>query len=279
MNYKKLIELTKAGVEIWKTISGYEGYYEISNFGRIKSVERWVKQGPSTRHVKERYKSIHIGAYGYLSVTLCKDGKSRSIPIHRLLAKAFIPNPKGKTAIDHINTDKTDNRLENLRWVTPKENSNNILTLEHCKENTYSKETSKKRLETRKKRGTSTAPKTIYQYTKEGIFIKKFYSIKEAERNTSINHNSIHRVLNDPTQSAGGFLWTSTYVKNIIYNKRKRPNSKAILQYDAKGGFVKEWKSVTEAAKNLNLNVGNIIRNIKSNATPRKYKFVYKEKI
>ena len=97
------------------------------------------------------------------------------IPIHRLLAKTFIPNPEEKSAIDHINTNKTDYRLQNLRWVTPKENANNKLTLQHCKENTYSKESLRKRLITRKNGNTVTAPKTVYQYTKEGIFIKQYF--------------------------------------------------------------------------------------------------------
>ena len=161
MTYEELLALTDAGIEIWKPIAGYEGYYEISNLGRIKSVERYVKQGNSMRHVKEFFKKLHIGAYGYPSVTLCRDRKSIDIPIHRLLAKTFIPNPEEKSAIDHINTNKTDYRLQNLRWVTPKENANNKLTLQHCKENTYSKESLRKRLITRKNGNTVTAPKTV----------------------------------------------------------------------------------------------------------------------
>ena len=172
MTYEELLQLTEAGVEIWKPIKGYEGYFEISNLGRVKSVERYVKQGKSTRHVKETIKAVHINNYGYPCVSLCKDRKSNIIAIHIILAKAFIPNPEGKPAVDHINTDKTDNRLKNLRWVTYKENSNNELTLKHCRENTYSKETMKKRLDTNKERDTCVAPKTIYQYTKGGELIK-----------------------------------------------------------------------------------------------------------
>ena len=183
----------------------------------------------------------------------------------------------GKPAIDHINTDRTDYRLENLRWVTPRENSNNKLTLQHCRENTYSEESLKKRWETRKNGNTATAPKTVYQYTKEGIFIKGYLSLTDAEKVTGVIHNSIHRALNDYTQSAGGFLWTTSLVDSIKYARRIHPNSKPILQFDTDGNFIQEWPSIKEAARSLGLESTNILRNIKSSAQPRKYKFRYKE--
>lgn len=277
MTYEELLKLTEAGVEIWKPVIGYEGYYEVSNLGRIKSVERYVKQGNFTRHVKETIKAVHINNYGYPCVTLCKDRKSNSITIHTILAKAFIPNPEGKSAVDHINTDRTDNRLENLRWVTNKENSNNELTLKHCRENTYSKETMKKRLDTNKERDTCIAPKTIYQYTKEGEFIKEFYSMADAERETGINHNSIHRTLNDNTQSAGGYLWSTTLIDNFIFQRRFPATSKQVLQYDKDGNFIHEWPSIKEAARGTGIHSANILRSIKLNVTPRKYIFRFKE--
>lgn len=277
MTYEELLKLTEAGVEIWKPIVGYEGYYEISNLGRVKSLERWVKQGSSTRHVKESIKKTHVGAYGYTSVTLCKNKKSTDIPLHRLLAKTFIPNPENKAAIDHINTIKTDYSLKNLRWVTPKENANNQLTLQHCRENTYSEESLEKRWSTRKLGFTKTAPKTVYQYTKEGAFINVFLSIADAERLTGINRVSIGRVLDDTTQSAGGYLWTTILKDNICYNRRMPKSSKPILQYDKNNNFIREWASVSEASKSLGICTGNIIRNIRSTSIPRKYIFKYKE--
>jgi hypothetical protein len=67
-------------------------------------------------------------------VYLCKDGKSKNRKVHRLVAEAFIPNTENGTSIDHINTLKDDNRVENLRWCTPKENSNNPLTRKRMSE-------------------------------------------------------------------------------------------------------------------------------------------------
>lgn len=265
--------------EIWKPVKNYEGYYEISNLGRVKSLERYVRQGNFIRHVKESFKNEYIGSYGYPCVTLCKDRKSTSMCIHILLANAFIPNPENKPAVDHINTDRTDYRLENLRWVTSKENSNNELTLQHCKENTYSKESLKKRLETSKTRCTKTSPRTIFQYSKNGDFISEFYSIAEAERKTNISKEIIRRSLDDNTLSAGGYLWTSKKVDNICYIRRKQPTCKAILQFDTEGNLIKEWSSISEAANSLGLCTANITRNIKSTSKPRKYKFKYKEDV
>lgn len=121
-------------MEIWKDIIGYEGLYQVSNLGRVKSLERIVicGNGCGGMHtVKEKILTPHIEKNGYLRVNLKNLGKSNKLSIHKLVAQAFIPNPNNKQQIDHINTDRTDNRVENLRWVTAKENCNNPLTLEN----------------------------------------------------------------------------------------------------------------------------------------------------
>lgn len=105
--------------EIWTDIKGYEGLYQVSNLGRVKSLKC------------NREKILKPFRYGeYIAVELLKEkgkkGKSRAI--HRLVAEAFIDNSENKREVDHINTIKSDNRVENLRWVTPKENMNNPLT-------------------------------------------------------------------------------------------------------------------------------------------------------
>ena len=100
--------------EIWKPIKDYEGLYEISNLGRVKSLNY-------SRTGKEQILKPQKRKNGYLGVILCYKNTQKQVNIHRLVAEAFIPNPENKPYVDHINTDKLDNRACNLRWVTQKE--------------------------------------------------------------------------------------------------------------------------------------------------------------
>ena len=98
--------------EIWRDIRGYEGDYQVSNFGRIKSFKNGVA------------KILSVITRGlYQVVSLHKNGKGKMFLVHRLVAQAFLPNPDNLPEVDHLNGDKTDNRVENLEWVTYSENS------------------------------------------------------------------------------------------------------------------------------------------------------------
>ena len=114
--------------EVWKPIKDYEGLYEISNLGRVRNLNyKGSGKGKILKNTKD--------SKGYLIVGLTKNGKRKLFKIHRLVAEAFIPNPENKPCIDHINTIKNDNRVENLRWVTNEENNNNPLTKKKRNEN------------------------------------------------------------------------------------------------------------------------------------------------
>lgn len=193
--------------EIWKPVKGYEGYYEVSNLGRIKSIERMVKWKGRERFVKETIKATNIDKGGYPVVTLCRDCKSTSVKVHRIIAEAFIPNPDNKPLIDHINTIRTDNRVENLRWCTNQENCNNPITLRNARKNNYTKESCAKANETKRKRKTMTAPKFVCQYTKQGLLLNVHESIQDAMRNTGIHASAISCVCSGKRFSAGGYIW------------------------------------------------------------------------
>lgn len=119
MNIKYLVN------ERWSPIKGYEGLYEVSNYGRVRSLN-YRKKG--VRKVLKCYARLGY----YIKVSLVKDGVRKYYRVHRLVAQAFLPQPmEGQTQVEHINTDKRDNRVQNLRWVSPKGNMANELTRYH----------------------------------------------------------------------------------------------------------------------------------------------------
>ena len=160
--------------EIWKDIKDYSNYM-VSNLGRVKSLNY---KNTDKEKILKPYKNRE----GYLRVELSKNGNGKQYLIHRLVAEAFIDNPNNLPQIDHINTNKTNNRVCNLRWCTQKENNNNHLTVE--------------------KRS-----KPILQFTKNGEFIRKWDSILDVERELGINQSNICQCCKGKLKSAGKFKW------------------------------------------------------------------------
>ncbi len=107
--------------EVFVDIKGYEGLYQISNFGNVKSLPKSDGNGK-----RERILKFDISGRGkslYHRITICKDSKSKRISVHRLVCLHFIPNPKNKPCVNHIDNNGKNNRVENLEWCTHKENS------------------------------------------------------------------------------------------------------------------------------------------------------------
>ena len=97
--------------EIWKDVEGYEGHYQVSNFGRVRRIRTRLLQPGKNKH-------------GYSVVVLCVGEKRRTVLVHRLVAKAFIPNTRGVDVVNHLDENPSNNRADNLEWCTPKENAN-----------------------------------------------------------------------------------------------------------------------------------------------------------
>lgn len=204
--------------EIWKDIKGYENLYQVSNMGRVKSLERIIiRCDNKTQTIKEKILKTRIGNNGYYTIILSKKGEIKKIDIHRLIAIAFIPNPDNKPCIDHINGDRTDNRIENLRWVTQKENINNPISISKMKKNHHLKNTFG---------AEHPLSKPILQFTLDGKLVRKWDSAVDIKKELGFNNCHISSCCNGKRKTANGYIWKYYYkgiwLKNHIPLKDKK---------------------------------------------------------
>lgn len=171
--------------EVWKDIYGYEGLYQVSNLGRVKSLAKYDRIG---RYRTECIKSQVDNGNGYLVVNLKIDGIQKMSTVHRLVAESFIPNPNNKRCINHIDGNKKNNNVNNLEWVTHSENMIHAVKHGLCN----------------------------HRNGRKVLCVelnKVFYSIKDAERWVGVKGSRISSVCNlkRGCKTCGGYHWR--YVK------------------------------------------------------------------
>ena len=175
--------------EIWKPIEGYEEDYAVSNCGNVKSLFRYKKQlKPS------------VSKNGYLTVSFCK----KRFLVHRLVAKAFIPNPECLPQVNHRDENKQNNCVDNLEWCSAKYNMNYGVAAKtrHAKID-YSKPVF---AENARLNGAKVS-KPVLQFSKDGTFVAQFESGKQAHLKTKINHSHIMECCSEKRKTAGGYVW------------------------------------------------------------------------
>ena len=174
--------------EIWEDVLDYEGLYKISNLGRVKSLKR------NTTH--NRIMKLCLDRYGYLYVGLSKNGKVNYKKVHRLVAQAFIPNLNNKPQVNHIDGNKQNNCVDNLEWCDASYNQLHAVKLGLT--HPWMKG---------KKGKNCIFSKVVYQYSLNGVFIKKWDAISDASRKLNIPTSNIVRSCKNKTRTAGGYKW------------------------------------------------------------------------
>lgn len=187
INNERWFDLTPLLNEEFRDIKGYEGQYQVSNYGRIKSLCRLSKcKNEKYKIIKEKILRVNYGTNKYAIVTFSKNKKIKTFEIHRLVAEAFIPNPDNLPCVNHRNEIKNDNRIENLEWCTYSYN------------NSYNGK-AKKINEERKK--------PVLQFNLKGKLLKEYNSITEASLKTKYDKTTISKCCNNIIKKSKKYLW------------------------------------------------------------------------
>ncbi len=173
--------------EIWKPIKGYKGYYEVSNLGNVRSIDRTIKdKNGKAKIIKGVLLKQAKDKFGYCRVSLSKNGNVEKRTVHRLVAESYINNPEEKETVNHKDENPSNNCVDNLEWLSQNDNLN------------YG---------TRRIREAQTKGKEIVQLTLDGEYVNLFHSIREAGRQINNNYGGIRDVLMGSYYQAYGYCW------------------------------------------------------------------------
>ncbi len=188
--------------EEWKDVKGFENIYQVSSFGRVKSLARTKIRGGKFKGVgtflAERIIRQRVMVSGkYCGVKLFNGSKHMNATVHRLVALTFIPNPENKEDVNHIFGIKTDNRVHQLEWSTTGDNIRHSFKMGFHKPHKSWTEFG----------ANNPKSKPVEQYTLDGVYIKTFGSQNEAMRITGVNQSGIWHCCTGKRKQASGFIW------------------------------------------------------------------------
>lgn len=237
--------------KIWRIVKDHPDY--------IVSVDGEVIKLNYKRSRKPKILTQRINADGYYNVSL----NGKCIGTHRIVAEAFLPNPHNKREVDHINCIRTDNAVENLRWVTHKENCNNPLTRKTQSErltrhNPFKGKKHPQWLVDKQRKyqiDKNLMGKKVYQYTMNGELIGEYKSAREAQRQTGVDCSSISHCCRGEQKSSHSFVWSYT---PINFTGVENKNMKKVCQMSLDGKLIKIWESAAEVERCIKLKHTNI---------------------
>lgn len=180
--------------ETWKDIEDYCGCYQVSNLGRIKSLDRLIWNGVKYIQILGRIKKTKTDVKGYEVVVLSKNGREKVVKVHRLVATAFIPNDMKLPQVNHRDGNKRNNCVDNLEWCTNKENSDHAIRTGLANYETWMKSRQKK----------------VAMLGSQGEVLQVFDSITDAAKSVGVNRGTGHisDVCNNKRMSAHGHKWS-----------------------------------------------------------------------
>lgn len=231
--------------EIWRDIQGYEEYYQVSNIGRVRSLDRLVVNTTKSKRLRKgRVLIPQIKDNGYMVANLSKNNRCKTCYIHRLVAKSFIPNPHRYNTVNHIDETRDNNNAMNLEWCT------------HGYNLTYNN-AMQRMVKSRNKSKCRSSEKAISQYSLDGSYIKSYPSVAKASIALKTSEENIRSALKGKSKTAEGYQWIYQNGKRFISPYRNN-RLVSVIQYTMNGELIKRHNSIAEAGRSTNSNASKV---------------------
>lgn len=225
--------------EVWRPVKEFEGYYEVSNYGNVRSVDRWVIRGNGRNYLKRgNIISMHKRNNGYFQVSLNREGTHKNAYVHRLVAQAFLPNPNNLPCVNHKDEDKSNNRASNLEWCTHKYNNN------------YGEHNTKI---------SKSLSYPVAQYDLSGNLVETFESCHDVERKLGFDNSHISAACLGRAHTAYHYFWRYyTEEPKKCINVKVHNKDLMVGMYSTEGNLIKTYDSLSEAHQHTGLDTSGL---------------------